>query len=64
MWPNKTSNEPAKLILAKLINEENNRYAMELEQLKTYPGIQALLDTLSFAHKRVLTILEAAYGEL
>jgi hypothetical protein len=65
MWPVKpANNESAKLVIARLINEENDQYAQELRQLNGFPGIDGVIDSLDFAHKRVLKLLEKAYGEL
>lgn len=67
MWPTKKSNEDTKLFIARLINEENDFFAVELARLKYYNGIssaQKLIETITFAHKKSIELLEKIYAEL
>lgn len=64
--PKKTQ-EDIRLLVARLLNEENDDYAQLVKILdfaSDLTSTQQLLETLSFAHKAKIELLERLYKEI
>jgi hypothetical protein len=59
--------EDVRLLIAKMINEENDNHAERLAALDFCYDLtktQELLEILSFAHRKSIALLEKVYKEL
>jgi hypothetical protein len=63
----KKSAEDIRLIVAQMLNEENDSYSHLIKSLNIYAHLtatQQLIETLNFAHKAKVELLERLYKEI
>lgn len=62
----KKPNEDVRLLIARLINEENERFSLKVGILKDIDvsDSKKLIEVLSYTHKEKIDLLNYLYGEV
>lgn len=56
--------EEVRLLIAQLLNQENDQYALLTAQIPKLTAFNPILETLEYAHKEKIMLLERIYREL